>query len=259
MELFKHQKEAAAHWVANPRCFNTSDPGTGKTIASLEGYKNSIKGRLLVLAPLSILQPSWGNDTEKFLTGFTYAIAHGTPKKRLAAFKSDADIVITNHDAVKWIVKDLSLLEGFSHLVIDEFTAFKNRTTQRGKALELVARSIEHVVMLSGTPNSNHITDIWFPTLLLDKGERLGKNFFAFRDQVCSPLQVGPKPEMKQWIEKEGSRELVADLLKDITIRFFPRRMFGLTRKDGKHTFRPNAKRSDGSVRTVERTEFPRH
>ncbi len=219
MELFKHQREAAAHWVANPRSFNTSDPGTGKTIASLEGYKNSIKGRLLVLAPLSILQPSWGNDVDKFLKGFNYAIAHGTPKKRQAAFKSGADIVITNHDAVKWIVKDLSLLDGFSHLVVDEFTSFKNRTTQRGKALELIARSIEHVVMLSGTPNSNHITDIWFPALLLDKGERLGKNFFAFRDQVCTPLQVGPKPEMKQWIEKDGSREMVADMLKDITVR----------------------------------------
>lgn len=220
MELFKHQKEAAAHWVANPRCFNTSDPGTGKTIASLEGYKNSIKGRLLVLAPLSILQPSWGNDVDKFLTGFTYAIAHGTPKKRLAAFKSDADIVITNHDAVTWIVKDLNLLDGFSHLVVDEFSVVKNRTTKRGKALAIIANKIEYVQMLSGTPNSNHVTDIWFPTFILDKGERLGKNFFSFRDQVCSPLQVGPKPEMKQWIEKEGSRELVADLLKDITIRF---------------------------------------
>ncbi len=219
MELFKHQLEADLHWQKNPRCFNTSDPGTGKTIASLEGYKLSIKGRLLVLAPLSILQPSWGDDIKKAMPGFTYGIAHGTPKKRTDVFKSGVDIVITNHDAVKWIAKDPSLLDGFSHLVIDEFTCFKNRTTQRGKALALITRTIEHVVMLSGTPNSNHITDIWYPALLLDKGERLGKNFFGFREQVCTPLQVGPKPEMKQWNEKEGSRELVADLLKDITIR----------------------------------------
>ncbi len=219
MELFTHQEQAAAFWVEVPRGFNTSDPGTGKTISSLEGYKRSLEGRLLVIAPLSILQPSWGNDIEKFLTGFTYSIAHGSPKKRTEAFTGGSDIVITNHDAVKWIVKDLSLLDGFSHVVIDEFTCFKNRTTQRSKALALITRTIKNVMMLSGTPNSNHITDIWYPALLLDKGERLGKNFFGFRDQVCAPIQVGPKPEMKEWREKDGCRELVADLLKDITIR----------------------------------------
>ena len=219
MELFSHQKEQAAFWAAHKKIFNTSDPGTGKTIASLEGYKRSMCGRLLVIAPLSILQPSWGDDISKFLKGFNYAIAHGTPKKRQQAFLEGADIVITNHDAVKWIAKDMSLLKNFTHLCVDEYTAFKNRTAQRSKALAILAQKFEYITLLSGTPNSNHISDIWFPALLLDKGERLGKNYFGFLNQVCAPIQVGPKPEMKEWREKEGSRELVADLLKDITIR----------------------------------------
>lgn len=219
MELFQHQEEAACFWPAKKRIFNTSDPGTGKTIASLEGYRRSLKGRMLVLAPLSILKPSWGDDISKFLEGFTYAIAHGTPKKRKEAFTGKADIVISNHDAVKWIEKEPKLLEGFTHLCVDEFTVFKARTAQRSKALARIAQQFEYITMLSGTPNSNHITDIWYPALMLDGGERLGKNFFGFRDQVCAPIQVGPRPEMKEWREKEGCRELVADLLKDITIR----------------------------------------
>jgi len=220
MELFNHQEHCAQFWADHKRVFNTSDPGTGKTIASLEGYRRSIQGRLLVIAPLSILEPSWGDDSTKFLNGFKWAVAHGNEKKRTAAFQCDADIIIMNHDGVKWLAKNLHLLEGISHCVVDEFTAFKNKQAQRSKALAVLLKIIEYVVMLSGTPNSNHITDIWFPAYMVDGGERLGRNFFAFRDQVCTPVQVGPRPEMRQWVEKEGAREMVAHLLSDITVRY---------------------------------------
>ncbi|GAA4648120.1 DEAD/DEAH box helicase [Kistimonas scapharcae] len=220
MELFNHQEHCAQFWSDHKRIFNTSDPGTGKTIASLEGYRRSIQGRLLVIAPLSILEPSWGDDTTKFLNGFKWAVAHGSEKKRTAAFQSDADIIIMNHDGVKWLAKNLHLLENISHCVVDEFTAFKNKQTQRSKALAELLKKIEYVVMLSGTPNSNHITDIWYPAYMIDGGDRLGRNFFHFRDQVCTPVQVGPRPEMRQWVEKEGAREMVAHLLSDITVRY---------------------------------------
>jgi len=219
MELYSHQRVTADFLARTPRAFVTSDPGTGKTASALEGYRKTKTQKMLVLAPLSILGPSWAEDIEKF-TSFSYNIAHGNPEKRMAVLKSGVDIVITNHDAVKWIAKNPKILEGYSHLVIDEFTAYKNRTSQRSKALKIITNAIENVWMMSGTPNSNTILDIWYPAFLLDRGQRLGRIFWQFRSQVCEPVQVGPKITHVQWRDKVGIEADVADLLKDITIRF---------------------------------------
>tara|TARA_R110000868_G_scaffold36278_17_gene128907 strand:- start:6524 stop:7738 length:1215 start_codon:yes stop_codon:yes gene_type:complete len=174
---------------------------------------------MLVLAPLSILQPSWGGDIEKF-TKYSFAIAHGTPEKRLKLLEKDVDIVVTNHDAVKWLAKHPKLLANFSHIVVDEFTAFKNRTSQRSRAIKTLTDIIPHAWFMSGTPNSNTILDIWYPVKLLDGGKSLGPTFWKFRSQVCEPVQVGPNPQHIEWRDKENIEEDVADLLKHMTIRF---------------------------------------
>ena len=221
-KLYEHQDVTAAFVARTPRCFITSDPGTGKTRAVLEGLlRKKGGGRILVLAPLSILQPAWGDDIEKFFPGLNYVIAHGTPKKRKEAFALGSKIVITNHDAVKWITQDLDeLLEGFTSVIVDEFTAYKNRTSQRSKALGQLVRKCENRVLMSGTPNSNHVTDIWYPAFLLDSGKRLGAKFWNFRSQVCEPQQIGPNPQHVQWDARPGAEDMIADQLKDITIRY---------------------------------------
>lgn len=220
--------------LAHDRVLNTSDPGTGKTRGTLEGYARrkaaGAAGRALVIAPLSILQPSWEADAREY-TNLTTAIAHGSPAKRQAAFESGADVVMLNHDGVKWFMKKrgksyvldpakLPLLEGFTDLIIDEFTAFKHRTSQRSKAAKLVSLLFEHITELSGTPSPLTVQDIWHPAYILDNGARLGSRFFQFRSQVCMAQQVGPLPEHVKWVDKPGAVESVADALSDITIRF---------------------------------------
>lgn len=217
--LFDNQEEAAEFWVNNKRVFNTSDPGTGKTRATLEGYRRSLGGRLLVIAPLSILDPAWGNDIRQFLPGFNYAIAHGTPVKRLRAFESGADIVITNHDGVKWLRDNKHLLADFSHCAVDESTAFKNGQSQRSKALNSIADCFEYLALLTGTPNSNSILDLWHQVFLIDRGQRLGTKYWGFRSSTCTPQQVGADPRAVTWIEKPGARDMVGEMIKDITIR----------------------------------------
>lgn len=218
----KTQLAEAEFWAKKGRIFNNSDPGTGKTWASLLGYQQSIAGRLLVVAPLTILRSSWGDDINRFMPGFTWAVAHGTgntAKKRQAAFDSNADIVLINHDGVDWLTENRHVLKGFSHCVIDEYTAFKNRTANRSKAALRVVNDIENLTMLSGTAIPKSITDIWHPALMVDGGKRLGNQYFRFRAQVCTPLQVGPDPQHVQWVDKPGAVDQVTNLLSDITIR----------------------------------------
>lgn len=212
---FDHQTVTSQFIIKNNRVLVTSDPGTGKTRSVIDAYVSRKKGRMLVVAPLSILGASWGDDIEKFAPHLTYTIAYA--KNREKAFASNADVIITNWDAVKWLDKNKKLLKGFDTLCIDEFTAFKNKTTQRSKAMLRLAKNFEYRIAMSGTPNSNTILDIWHPTLLVDDGESLGVNFYKFRHAVTTCVNKGFG---NQWIDKPDAEATVGQLIKDINIRY---------------------------------------
>ena len=215
LEPFEHQSVTTDFITTNPRVLVTSDPGTGKTRSVLDAYMQRPEGRMLVLAPLSILQASWGDDIEKFTPDLTYTVAYA--RNRAKAFESDAQIIITNHDAVKWLVKNQHVLDGFNTLCIDEFTAFKNKDSQRSKAALKIAKLFDYRIAMSGTPNSNTICDIWHPTLIVDDGHRLGHRFYSFRSNVCTPVFNGFANE---WKDKPDAELMVAAAIKDINIRY---------------------------------------
>ena len=212
---YEHQTTTTDFIVANPKCMITSDPGTGKTRAVLDALAQ-FKGRTLVLAPLSILEAAWGEDIDKFTPALTYGVAYA--KNRQKVFEdTSTDLVITNFEAVNFLIKNKHLLKGFKTLVIDEFTAFKNRTAKRSKNMAKLSVLFDNRIAMSGTPNSNTILDIWHPTYIVDDGDRLGARYFAFRNTVCTPKFNGFANE---WIDKPGAEQTVADRLKDITIRY---------------------------------------
>ena len=202
-----------------------SDAGTGKTRAWLEVLSHRFGvagGKALVVAPKSILKAAWADDISLFTPHLTYVVAYA--HNRAKAFAEDADIYITNHDAVKWLAKPENrkkYLEGrgFHTLIIDESTAFKHRTSQRAKALVKIAAEFKHRVALSGTPNPNGLLDLWHQVFLLDDGDHLGDSFWRYRSTVCEPVQKGPSAQHIRWFDKPGAAEAVADLLDDMTIR----------------------------------------
>ena len=220
--LFSHQVETKEFGILHPRVFDTSDAGTGKTRAWLEVLvhrKKLLGGKALILAPKSILKNAWADDIRKFTPGLTYVIAYAT--NRAAAFEADVDVYITNHDAVKWVVKNLDVIKGrgFHTIIVDESTAFKHRTSQRSKALAKLVKLFDYRACLTGTPNSNGLLDLWHQVFILDDGEHLGDNWWRFRNTVCEPTQVGPSPQHVRWDDKPGAIEAVADLIGDISIR----------------------------------------
>ena len=211
---YSHQVDTTNFVIENPRCLITSDPGTGKTRAVLDAHV-TLGGRTLVLAPLSILEAAWVEDILKFQPSITYGVAYAKNREKIFN-DTDLDMVITNFEAVNFLQKNLHLVKSFDTLIIDEFTAFKNRQAKRSKNLKEIIPYFTNRVAMSGTPNTNSILDLWHPVYLVDDGERLGQRFYAFRNQVCTPRFNGFANE---WIDKPGIEEVVADRLKDITIR----------------------------------------
>ncbi len=90
---FEHQTKTTEFILNKHKCLITSDPGTGKTRSVIDAYSElpSDKGRMLVVAPLSILQASWGDDIEKFQPDLKYSVAYA--KNRKQAFRIPRNVL----------------------------------------------------------------------------------------------------------------------------------------------------------------------
>ena len=219
LPLFNHQEETASFIKDVRTVYDASDPGCGKTRSAIEGVLRMDTGKTLALAPLSILDASWGDDIRTFAPEARFNIAHG--KNREENVKADTEFTITNHDAVTWLAKmPKSAFAKYSTIIVDESTAFKNRTADRSKALNKLREYFENVILLSGTPNPNGVCDLWHQYYLIDRGERLGNTFYRFQNQMCIPeINMKGGRVFKTWTDRPEAIEMVADMVKDITIR----------------------------------------
>ena len=218
---YAHQQASSQFKIEHPRVLDTSDPGTGKTRSTIDAFA-ALKAAgqvdyLLVLAPLSILGPSWAADCRTFAPHLQCQVVTAKEKWKAMPPLADADVFVTNHDSVRWLADWKA--PGRWALCIDEFTVFKHRTSQRSKAIAALRRHFDVRWLLSGTPNSNGICDLWHPAFLCDDGERLGRQFWGFRAQVCTPESTGPGGQFTVWKDKPHAQAIVADRLKDITFR----------------------------------------
>lgn len=217
MPLFAHQQASIDFGKDLPCVFDTSDPGTGKTRVYIEMLQLH-PGKTLVVCPKSLMRPAWDNDIKKFAPHLITSVAYANNREQ--AFQAHADVYITNHDAAVWLAKQHpTFFREFTKLIIDESGAFKHSTSQRSKAMLKIAKHFKWRYALNGTPNPNTITDVWHQVKILDDGKHLGPVFFAFRNSVCTPKQVGPQPNMVKWEDKPGAHEAVSILIKDMTIR----------------------------------------
>lgn len=219
--LFAHQVESIRLMLGNERILDTSDPGTGKTRVQIETFaaRRQRGGKCaLVLAPKSLLRCAWEADFRKFASHLDVAVA--TAERREEAFEADADVYVTNIDAVRWLAKQKpKFFERFDTLIIDESSHFKHHTSQRSRGLNKIKKHFRYRYALTGTPNSNSIADLWNQVFILDDGKRLGTSFYQFRASVCEPKQVGPSPNMVQWRDRQGAELAVGTLLDGFVIR----------------------------------------
>lgn len=218
---FSNQLISLKHSEKTPIVFDTSDAGTGKTGVRIWRFaKRRAKGGgcMLVLGLRSTLRSVWETDFKKFAPHLKTSVARAD--NRAAAFAVEADVYITNHDAVKWLAQQKpAFFKRFDEVAIDESEFFKHYSSQRSRAMLKIVKHFKYRTCMTATPNDNTIVDVWHQVLLLDDGKRLGKLFFPFRNSVATPVQVGHNANMVEWRDKDGAEEAVFGLLSDIVIR----------------------------------------
>ena len=220
------------------------DPGLGKTsislaIVSLLMQQELLPGRVLVIAPLRVCHLVWPAELQKWLDfrHLSMGVLHGPSKESELQKRNDIDVV--NPDGLEWLLgatvkkkmvkgRDGQLHErvsvevdmarvkalGYSMLIVDEITQFKNTNSQRFKMLKKAVNTFDRRYGLTGTPASNGLQDLFGQVYIVDGGRALGpyvthfrKEFFDVDDYAhsCTP--------------KEGAEERIYELLRPIALR----------------------------------------
>lgn len=189
---FEAQRTTAEFLTLNPRAFVLNDMGTGKTMATMWAYDylRSIgrRKRMLVVAPLSTLERTWGDTVFTNFPHLSFTVLHGTKDRRLKLLAHPFDIYIINHDGLEIIAKDLAKRDDIDTIVIDELAVMRNSKTDRYKVMEKICEPIDRVVWgLTGTPIPNEPTDAWAQVRLIDP-TKVPKYFGRFRDMTMTKI-----------------------------------------------------------------------
>ena len=202
-----HQRESAAFKTMNRRCFDLSEPGTGKTLSTLwaADYLMSLGKvrRCLVICPMSIMHSAWLQDLSDSIIHRTAVIAHNSKaSRRIEMVQGDYEFVIVNYDGVALIANEIRNDGRFDLIVVDEANAYKNPQTQRWKALNKLLTPETYLWMLTGTPASQSPEDAYGLAKLVNP-DNVPRFQTAWRDMVMN------KVSMFRWLPKADAKDKV--------------------------------------------------
>jgi len=195
----------------------------GKTVITLTAiaqlHEDFAIGKVLVIAPLRVAQTVWATEAQKWDHTKHLRVSKilGDYGERMAGLNATADVYVTNRENVAWLVSELRGKWPFDMVVIDELSSFKNRASERFKALRRVLPMIHRLVGLTGTPAPNGLMDLWSQINLLDQGERLGRTLTAYRDAFFSPGRRNGHI-VYNWVPKPFAEEEIMSRLEGLCV-----------------------------------------
>jgi len=213
---FNAQRVTANFLVVHPRAFVLNDMGTGKTLAALwaaDFVMRSNPGvRCLVVAPLSTLERVWADAIyQNLLPRRRCVVLHGSAARRRELLATPADFYIVNYDGVEVLAKDLSARTDIRMAIIDEASAYRNRTTERHRLARRILQPMDYLWLMTGTPTPNGPTDAYGMAKLVNNC--FGEGWQSYHDRVMQ------KVSMYKWMPKAGSHA-AAHALMQPAVRF---------------------------------------
>ena len=212
---FVTQRHTVEHLTENPRAYVLSSMGTGKTKAGLWAFdflrRVKAANKMLVVAPLSGLQFTWGREIFRTVPQYKYTVLHGSRQKRFDKLAEERDIYIVNHDGLEIIADEVVKRTDIDLFLIDELAVYRNKT-DRSAVAEYVARSKPIVWGMTGAPMPNSPTDVWRQARIITP-HTVPKFFGTFRDQTM--LRIN----QFKWVPKRDAVDKALDALRP-NVRF---------------------------------------
>lgn len=189
-----YQRLIMDHVQRTRRCAVWAGMGMGKTVSTLTAAEelDAVEDvyPLLVIAPKRVAITTWPDEVRKWahLRHLQVVTITGSAPERAAALRARAQIYTVNFDQLPWLIEHLGERWPFRTVVVDESTKLKGfrlrQGTQRAKALARVAHTrVKRIIELTGTPSPNGLKDLWGQIWFVDKGQRLGRTFDAFKQR----------------------------------------------------------------------------
>lgn len=142
------------------------DMGLGKTIQILSviatyiGNNNNPKPTLIVCP--SSLSLNWQSEINKFTSGISSLVIHGTLEERQKQIKEilDYKVIITSYELLKRDIEEYKKYDyEFKYIVADEAQYIKNNNTQNAKTIKEIKAETKYA--LTGTPIENSLAELW--------------------------------------------------------------------------------------------------
>jgi len=213
VKLRPYQELAADFIYEHDRAMVLAPVGAGKTAITLTGMWEMLRDqhvkRFLVLAPKRVCTDVWPVEQPKWAPFMSLAVAVGTPKQRLEALKSKAQVVVTNYDNIQWLAEQKLNFDG---IVFDELTRLKNPSGTRFKALLKVMEPMRVRWGLTGSFTSNGLEDVFGQCKIVNQ-DLLGRAKGAFMQQYF----VLMNPEFGEWMPRPGALDKVMQKIKPAT------------------------------------------
>ncbi len=226
-----HQKEAIERLLGNKKYILAFDQGTGKTTAAIIAALECNANKILVVCPAS-LKINWLREF-RFYTDKSIYICDG--KK----FEKGYDIVIMNYDILRNFhqvktkkdenIESFILDEKFDLVIADEAHMVSQAQANRTKIFNDIAKHIERVWLLTGTPMTSR--PINYYNLLSLVESVVSRNWVQYVIRYCNGRQqwIGGR---KVWNSKGASNlEELKERTTDVVFRKLKEEVLDLPEK----------------------------
>jgi len=189
------QVVSASYLTKHRMSWNTNGMRSGKTLAAIWGFDRlrktgSIK-RVLIIAPLSIVNEAWGasiRSVDPFADLVIFNSGNQQARKQIA---DNPDTIVMNPAKTRYLAEELIKCAP-DLIVVDEATVFKNFEQSGGKPVqqtvkvrEIIQRSGAMLWALTATPITKLATDLWPLGSLINKDF---PGYFMWRNQTTTPI-----------------------------------------------------------------------
>ncbi|MCD8377052.1 MAG: DEAD/DEAH box helicase [Oscillospiraceae bacterium] len=160
------------------------DMGLGKTVQAIALLLH-LGGPALVVCPASLLY-NWQAELNRFAPALRVQLVSGGAAGRKKQLEAQADVFVTSYDLLR---RDVELYgeHTFHCCILDEAQYIRNPATKAAKAVKTIRA--EHRFALTGTPISNHLSDLWSVFDFLMPGYLYA--YPQFRERLEAPIAEG--------------------------------------------------------------------
>ena len=196
---------------------------TVSTLTAIMKRKAAGMGKVLIVAPLRVIQLTWKQEADKWhhTKGLKFANMTGTAKQRQQALFSNADVYLTNFESLGWLALQLQTYWlnqdesfPFDMIVWDEISKMKRPESNRFKDFSPMIEHFKYHVGLTASPASNGLQNTWGQFYVLDSGEHLGSCYKQFQSRFFSKGNGA----FGKLLPYDNTRDMIVAHVADMTI-----------------------------------------